>query len=95
MLVQVLFRHIHLAAYDGLEYFFAQAVGLGLGFGSCRLIPFLACFFRRILGLLYGVLGLSVFLFDVVGEFLDTIHGAVVGEGHAAHAVGHSLVNDA
>ena len=42
---------------------------------------------------LYGTAGLAVFLADVVEEFLDAEHVAVVGEGNAGHAVGHGFVD--
>ena len=92
MLVQVFFRHIHLAAYYGLEYFSAQGLRFGCGFCRQCVVTVVACFLGGFLGFFYGIFCLAVLFLYIVGELLYPVHCAVVGEGHAGHAVGHGFV---
>ena len=84
--------HIHLAAEDGHEvYHPLLLLHVGGQLGALLLVG-------QALHLLLHVLELAARLAlergDIVGKLLDAHHIAVVGDGHAAHAVGYGLVYD-
>ena len=92
--------HVHLAADDGFEQFpfgFGQT-GLAGGYLRLRVVGlFLAAFERRdaLFEVFDFIFDLAVLLVDVVIKFLHAEHVAVVGQGHAPHAVGYGFVDEA
>ena len=86
------FGHIHLAAEYRLEYLLLKSGGLVTFGGGGSLVTGLFGLLGGFQGILDCPFGLAVLLGDVVIEFLDAEHVAVVGKGYARHTVGHSLV---
>ena len=91
---------VHFAADDGFEQFpfgFGQT-GLAGGYLRLRVVGlFLAAFERRdaLFEVFDFIFDLAVLLVDVVIKFLHAEHVAVVGQGHAPHAVGYGFVDEA
>ena len=85
--------HIHLAAEDGHEGRAGGLLGhLGLQTLSQRVGGGVGGYFQCA-GVELFQLGLALDLDDIVEELLDAHHVAVVGDGHAFHAVGQGLID--
>ncbi len=93
--VQVLLRHVHLAADNRLEYFSFKDSYLRLGLFDCIFIPVLAGLCGSLFSLFDRVLYLAVLFGYIVEKLLDAVHRAVVGYGYGGHAVGHRFVDEA
>ena len=93
--VQVLLRHVHLAAHNRLKELAFKDCYLRLGLFGCIFIPVLACLCGSLLSLFYRVLYLTVLFGYIVEKLLDAVHRAVVGYSHGGHAVGHRFVDEA
>ena len=67
-----------------------RVLAILVGLGSIGAV--MECF-ELLFSLFHRSLGLAAHFVGVVEELLDTHHVAMVGHGHAAHAVGNGLVN--
>ena len=98
LLMKAARSHIHLTSDDGFESLCLQLLhlGLALGHGSSRVFALLLTTLDGLDALfqvLYLAIDAAILLVGVVDKLLDTHHVSVVGDGNAAHTVGHSLVH--
>ena len=90
MSVKVLLRHVHLTSEYRLERMLLCICQGGFGLGQGLFVAAFACGGECSLGL---VKHLTILLIDIIEEFLDAIHIAVVSESDAGHSVIHGLVD--